>query len=112
MLAPDETLKLSTKPYLSATPRFADGSDTPRDFLERCLADLSALEPRIGAFVNLNLDGARAAADRATSRWRAGRPLSKIDGMNQFSRDVGILAGDVPYESVVATEFSHLWKQA
>jgi hypothetical protein len=29
--------------------------------------------------------------------------------MNQFSRDVGILAGDVPYESVVATEFSRLW---
>ena len=31
--------------------------------------------------------------------------------MNQFSRDVGILAGDVPYEAVVATQFSHLWKQ-
>jgi hypothetical protein len=30
--------------------------------------------------------------------------------MNQFSRDVGILAGDVPYEGVVATQFSHLWK--
>jgi NitT/TauT family transport system substrate-binding protein len=32
-----------------------------------------------------------------------------VAGMNQFSRDVGILAGDVPYEGVVATEFSHLW---
>ena len=31
--------------------------------------------------------------------------------MNQFSRDVGILKGDVPYEAVVATQFSHLWKQ-
>jgi hypothetical protein len=30
--------------------------------------------------------------------------------MNQFSRDVGILTGDVPYERVVATQFSHLWK--
>ena len=65
MLAPDEKLKLSPKPYLSATPRFASGADTPRDFLERCLADLAALEPKIGAFVHLNLDGARAAADRA-----------------------------------------------
>jgi ABC-type nitrate/sulfonate/bicarbonate transport system substrate-binding protein len=35
-----------------------------------------------------------------------------VAGMNQFSRDVGILAGDVPYESVVATQFSQLWKQA
>jgi ABC-type nitrate/sulfonate/bicarbonate transport system substrate-binding protein len=35
-----------------------------------------------------------------------------VAGMNQFSRDEGILAGDVPYESVVATQFSHSWKQA
>ena len=33
-----------------------------------------------------------------------------VAGMNQFSRDVGNLKGDVPYESVVATQFSHLWK--
>src|SRR5690349_12819946 len=35
---------------------------------------------------------------------------SFVAGMNQFSRDVGILSGDVPYESIVATQFSHLWK--
>jgi Asp-tRNA(Asn)/Glu-tRNA(Gln) amidotransferase A subunit family amidase len=98
MLAPEETLKLSTKPYLSATPRFADGGDTPRDFLERCLADLAALEPKIGAFVNLNLDGARAAADRATTRWRAGRPLSKIDGMPVGIKDI-IETADMPTEN-------------
>jgi ABC-type nitrate/sulfonate/bicarbonate transport system substrate-binding protein len=33
-----------------------------------------------------------------------------VAGMNQFSRDMGILKGDVPYESVVATQFSPLWK--
>ena len=32
-----------------------------------------------------------------------------VAGMSQFSRDVGILRGDVPYEGVVATQFSHLW---
>ena len=60
MLAPEEKLRLSPKPYLSATARFASGADTPRDFLERCLADVAALEPKIGAFVNLNLEAARA----------------------------------------------------
>ena len=35
-----------------------------------------------------------------------------VAGMNQFARDLGILQGDVPYESVVATQFSHLWKAA
>ncbi len=34
-----------------------------------------------------------------------------VAGMNQFARDIGILQGDVPYERVVATQFSHLWKQ-
>jgi ABC-type nitrate/sulfonate/bicarbonate transport system substrate-binding protein len=33
-----------------------------------------------------------------------------VAGMNQFCRDVGILTGDVPYERIVATQFSHLWK--
>ena len=37
---------------------------------------------------------------------------SFVAGMNQFSRDVGILNGDVPYESIVATQFSQLWKQS
>jgi Asp-tRNA(Asn)/Glu-tRNA(Gln) amidotransferase A subunit family amidase len=98
MLAQDDKLKLSPKPYLSAAPGFAKGADTPRDFLERCLADLAALEPRIGAFVNLNLDGARAAADRATTRWREGRTLSKIDGMPVGIKDI-IETADMPTEN-------------
>ena len=32
-----------------------------------------------------------------------------VAGMNAFSRDVVILAGDVPYESVVAAQFAPLW---
>jgi Asp-tRNA(Asn)/Glu-tRNA(Gln) amidotransferase A subunit family amidase len=97
MLAPDQKPKLSPKPYLSATPRFAGGGDTPREFLERCLADLAELEPRIGAFVNLSLERARASADEATARWRAGRPLSKIDGMPVGIKDI-IETADLPTE--------------
>jgi NitT/TauT family transport system substrate-binding protein len=33
-----------------------------------------------------------------------------VAGMNKFSRDIGILKGDVPYEGVVATQFKGLWK--
>ena len=32
-----------------------------------------------------------------------------VTGMNQFSRDAGILKGDVPYEGIVATQFSQFW---
>ena len=62
-------------------PRFRDGSDTPRDYLERCLETISAREPEIQAFVVRNEAGAREAADASTERWRAGRPLSAIDGL-------------------------------
>src|SRR5262249_59207042 len=55
MLAPDEKLKLSPKPYLSATGRFASGADTPRDFLERCLADLAAPHPNTTPSLHLHL---------------------------------------------------------
>ena len=97
MLAPEQKLKLSTKPYLAATPRFASGADSPRDFLERCLADLAALEPQVGAFVHLDLDGARVAADQATARWQKGRPLSKVDGMPIGIKDI-IETIDMPTE--------------
>ena len=33
-----------------------------------------------------------------------------VAGMNQFARELGILAGEVPYEKVVATQFRDLWK--
>jgi ABC-type nitrate/sulfonate/bicarbonate transport system substrate-binding protein len=33
-----------------------------------------------------------------------------VAGLNGFTRRAGLLKGDVSYESVVATQFSHLWK--
>lgn len=34
-----------------------------------------------------------------------------VANMNRFAQDIGLLAGPVPYEQVVATEFIHLWKE-
>jgi len=33
-----------------------------------------------------------------------------VANMNRFAQDIGLLTGSVPYDWVVATEFSHLWK--
>ena len=33
-----------------------------------------------------------------------------VASMNRFAQDIGLLTGSVPYDRVVATEFSHLWK--
>ena len=67
--------------FAEARAAFAAGRDTPRAFLERCLEAIAAREPKIMAFVRLDRDGARAAADRSSERWRADRPLSPVDGM-------------------------------
>jgi Asp-tRNA(Asn)/Glu-tRNA(Gln) amidotransferase A subunit family amidase len=75
-------------PFLPATADFTNGRDSARAFLERCIVTLDAWEPKIGAFVTLNLAAARAAADRSTSRWRAGKPLSPIDGMPIGIKDI------------------------
>lgn len=74
--------------FHDATPRFAEGSDTPRAYLERCLEVIAAREPVVRAWVVVNQAGARDAADASTARWKAGRPLSAIDGMPVGIKDL------------------------
>ena len=74
--------------YAACVPAFAEHRDTPREFLERCLEDLSVFEPTVGAFVHLDIPAARDAADAATARWRDARPVSRIDGMPVGLKDL------------------------
>ena len=38
-------------------------------------------------------------------------PEDKVMSMNRFAQEIGLLSQPVPYDHVVATEFSHLWKE-
>jgi Asp-tRNA(Asn)/Glu-tRNA(Gln) amidotransferase A subunit family amidase len=67
--------------FHDATERFRDGRDTPRAYLERCLATIAEHESSVQAFAACNAAAARAAADASSARWKGGRPLSAIDGM-------------------------------
>jgi Asp-tRNA(Asn)/Glu-tRNA(Gln) amidotransferase A subunit family amidase len=98
MLAPDVKALPALRPFLVARADFAAGTDRPRDFLERCLAALDHWEPQVDAFVNLNIAGARAAADASTRRWYEGEPLSPIDGMPLGIKDI-IETIDMPTEN-------------
>jgi Asp-tRNA(Asn)/Glu-tRNA(Gln) amidotransferase A subunit family amidase len=83
--------EVKTPPYNPDTTRllafhrtrddFISGIDTPRDYLERCIATMDKLEPMVRAFVCTHLAHARAAADAASERYRRGTPLSIVDGM-------------------------------
>ena len=92
-----DTPKPALRSFFAATAAFADGSDTPRAILERCIETIARDEPQVGAFVNTNLEGARAAADRSTERWKAGDTLSLIDGMPVGIKDV-MESADMPTE--------------
>ncbi len=81
--------------FTAARPRFIDGSDTPRDFLERCIATIEAREASLKAWVVLDCDGARRAADQSTARYRAGQPLSPVDGCPVGVKDI-IATRDLP----------------
>ena len=74
--------------FQATRPAFVAGSDTPRAFVERCIETIEAREPELKAFVTLNLDGARKAADASSERYRAGRPASDIDGLPIAIKDV------------------------
>src|SRR5499426_1988038 len=67
--------------FHDAVAGFKSGADTPRAYLERCLETIEKRDHVVKAFVALNPAGARAAADESTARWKAGRPISSIDGM-------------------------------
>ena len=74
--------------YFAASGSFADGTDSPRAFLDRCIAEMEARDGEVKAFVCTNLDDARAAADASTERWKSGSQISPIDGMPVGVKDV------------------------
>lgn len=90
-----------------ALPGFAAGTDTPRAYLERCLDVMAAREPVVRAFVTVNEAGARAAADASAARWKAGQPLSPLDGMPIGIKDL-LETRDMPTEmGAVAYQGNH-----
>jgi Asp-tRNA(Asn)/Glu-tRNA(Gln) amidotransferase A subunit family amidase len=88
-----ETFKMLT--FFDAYQRFVDGADTPRAYLERCMAAIAEREPVVKAWAFLNEAGARSAADAADARFKSGRPLSPIDGMPIGIKDL-IETKDMP----------------
>lgn len=83
--------------FHDATAAFGDGGDTPRAYLERCLEAIERREAEVMAFAFLDRNGARRTADAATVRWRAGRPLSPVDGMPVGIKDL-METRDMPTE--------------
>jgi len=61
--------------------QYASGALSPTDVARDCLARIDAWEPKLNAMYRVHRDGAMAAAQAAEARWRAGQPLSPLDGV-------------------------------
>lgn len=81
--------------YVSLAADLRSGKTTPRAYLDETLKRIADLDGKIGAFVVLNKAGAIKAADASTARWKAGKPLSPIDGMPVAIKDI-IETADMP----------------
>ncbi|HWD04833.1 MAG TPA: amidase [Amycolatopsis sp.] len=81
--------------YVSRAEDLRSGKLRPREFLEDTLARIDELDGVVRAFVTVNRDGARRAADESAKRWLAGTPLSPIDGMPVAIKDI-IETADMP----------------
>ncbi len=81
--------------FLSASAAFRDGTSSPSQYLEGCLRRLDAAEPVLKAFVHVARERARADATASDARWKAGSPLSAIDGMPIGIKDI-IETADMP----------------
>ena len=57
---------------------FQSRKQTPRDFLERCIANIDTYESRVKAFVALDLKMARKAADAASNAFATSSTYVKL----------------------------------
>ncbi len=72
---------------------FRDGSATPLDAVEHCLARIEQLDGAVGAFVRLTSDQARVQADESGRRIAEGRPRSRLDGVPTAIKDLSATQG-------------------
>jgi len=81
--------------FHDAVSAFLEGADSPAAYLERCIAGIEQRDPTVRAWQALRIDAARADAQEANRRYRAGTPLSAIDGMPIGIKDL-IQTRDLP----------------
>lgn len=73
--------------------RYARGALSPREATRACLDRIGRHEGALNAMALVDDTGAMAAAAESERRWRAGRPLSPLDGVPATVKDLLNLAG-------------------
>lgn len=77
-----------TDTILASSIALRDRHVRARDLLEACLARIADLDPALNAFVTVDADGARAAADLADTELDAGRIRGPLHGVPVSLKDL------------------------
>ena len=75
------------------TSHYRHGTLAPVDVVDAMLVRAETLNPHLNAFVLIDADGARAAAQASEARWQAGTPLSALDGVPTTIKDTTPVKG-------------------
>lgn len=67
---------------------YALGELTPAEVVRTALERAYVANRRFNAFVHIDADGAMAAAEVSTLRWKSGAPLSVLDGVPATIKDI------------------------
>ena len=67
--------------------QYADGTASPVAAARSCLERAEAVNATLNALVAIDPDGAERAASASEARWRAGTPLSPLDGVPVTIKD-------------------------
>ena len=81
----DETSRLSVATLADA---FSSGKMSPVEVTKTMLARAEAVNAELNAFTMIDHEGALAAAHASEKRWKAGVPLSSIDGVPTTLKDI------------------------
>ncbi|WP_281260138.1 amidase family protein [Pararhodobacter marinus] len=82
--------ELSARQVIAA---FGDRSLTPSEYLDACMARISALNPAINALTAFDGERAVVQAAAASRRWHEGRPAGILDGLPVGVKDLQETAG-------------------
>jgi aspartyl-tRNA(Asn)/glutamyl-tRNA(Gln) amidotransferase subunit A len=73
---------------------YAAAEFTPVEVLAACRAQADRLEPLLNALVPSDPQPAEAQAEASAARWRAGKPLSPLDGVPVLVKDLLLTRGE------------------
>ncbi|MEN6543153.1 amidase [Parvibaculum sp.] len=78
---------------VALTEAYAKGSLSPVEVAAAALDRAEEINPRFNAFTFIDREGAIASAQESEKRWRAGKPLSAIDGVPTTLKDIVWIEG-------------------